>query len=207
MRENTSETWGSQAKALHWLIALMILVEVPVGFVMAATYGASFTDDTILGLHNLMAQIHITNGFFILVLALYRLSWRIRQPVPHLPVSLQAYQRWLARLNHAVLYGLLIVMPLSGWAANSVLGDTERFGVTELWFFGWDILPPILPQLPLDHAFGYGFFASIHRYALYTGGVVLLLHGVSALWHHLWRRDHILLRMWPAGRLESDPRR
>ncbi len=205
MRENTQTTWGSRAKALHWLIVLMVLVEVPVGMVMTYTYGASFNDENILALHNFVAQVHITNGFFILILVIYRLSWRFRQPTPDLPRALQAYQRWLARLTHAALYILLILMPLSGWAANSVLGDTEQFGVTELWFFGWNILPPILPQLPLDHQFGYGFFATIHRYALYTGGGVLLLHGVAALWHHCIRRDNILLRMWPAG--ATDPER
>jgi cytochrome b561 len=207
MRGNTQSKWGSQAKSLHWLIALMILVEVPVGFVMAYTYGASFKDENMLVLHNLMAQIHITNGLCILILVLYRLSWRFRNTTPGLPVALQTYQRWLARLTHATLYGLLILMPLSGWAANSVLGNTEQFGATELWFFAWDIVPPILPQLPLDHRFGYGFFASIHRYALYTGGVVLGLHVLAALWHHVLRKDNILLRMWPAGMLAAERER
>ena len=50
-----------------------------------------------------------------------------------------------------------------------------------MWFFAWDILPPILPQLPLDHTFGYVFFANIHRYALYAGGVILSLHILAAL--------------------------
>jgi len=157
-----------------------------------------------LTLHNFMGQIHMTNGFFILLLVIYRLSWRFRHPAPDLPRSLQTYQRWLARLTHGVLYTLLVLMPLSGWAANSVLGDTEQFGITELWFFGWNIIPPILPQLPLEHQFGYGFFASIHRYALYTGGWVLLLHGVAALWHHFLRKDNTLLRMWPAGKTEAE---
>lgn len=204
MQENTKTTWGSRAKALHWLIVLMILVEVPVGMVMTYTYGASFKDENMLTLHNFMGQIHMTNGFFILLLVIYRLSWRFRHPAPDLPRSLQTYQRWLARLTHGVLYTLLVLMPLSGWAANSVLGDTEQFGITELWFFGWNIIPPILPQLPLEHQFGYGFFASIHRYALYTGGWVLLLHGVAALWHHFLRKDNTLLRMWPAGKTEAE---
>ena len=95
-------------------------------------------------------------------------------------------------------------MPLSGWAANSALGDTEQFGVTEIWFFAWDIIPPIVPQQPLDHLLGYGTFATIHRYALYTGGVVLGLHLLAAIWHYFIRKDNILLRMWPAGRTEPD---
>jgi len=103
----------------------------------------------------------------------------------------------VARLTHGFLYALLFLLPLSGWAANSVLGDTERFGVTELWFFAWDIMPPLLPQLPLDHQFGYGFFATIHRYAIYTGGGILSLHIIAALWHHFVQKDNILSRMWP----------
>ena len=205
MDRNTDARWGSRAKWLHWLIAFMILIEVPVGFVMAYTYGAKFSDPEGIGkLHVLMAQIHITNGFLILALVIYRLTWRFRNPAPDLPASLEKFQKVVARATHAFLYVLLFVMPLSGWAANSVLGDTERFGVTELWFFAWDILPPILPQLPLEHPFGYGFFAQIHRYALYTGGVILSLHIVAALWHHFLRKDNILLRMWPAGQMEAE---
>jgi cytochrome b561 len=203
VRENMGESalrdrWTSRAKWLHWLIAFMILVEVPVGFVMAYTYGLKFTDPDGVGkLHILMAQIHITNGFLILALVTYRLTWRFRHPAPDLPASLQAYQKFVARLTHGFLYALLFLLPLSGWAANSVLGDIERFGVTELWFFAWDIMPPLLPQLPLDHQFGYGFFATIHRYAIYTGGGILSLHIIAALWHHFVQKDNILSRMWP----------
>lgn len=198
------KTWNSRAKWLHWLIALMILVEVPVGFVMAYTYGTKFTDPDGIGkLHVLMAQIHITNGFLILALVTYRLTWRFKNPVPGLPASLEAFQKILAKATHAFLYVLLFVLPLSGWAVNSVLGDTERFGVTGLWFFAWDIMPPILPQLPLDHPLGYGFFARIHGYAINTGAAILGLHVIAAIWHQFIRQDNVLMRMWPAGHIDS----
>ena len=203
MQGNTDISWGSRAKWLHWLIAFMILVEVPVGFVMAATFGAQFSNPNMANLHDLMAQIHITNGLCILILVTYRLTWRFKNPVPGLPVSLETYQQWLARLTHGFLYILLFLMPLSGWAANSTLGDTEQFSVTEIWFFAWDIVPSILPQLPREHQFGFGFFATFHRYALYTVGVILGLHILAALWHQFLRKDNILLRMWPAGAVEQ----
>jgi cytochrome b561 len=38
MLRSTREGWGSFAKSLHWCVALLILTEVPVGFVMAGTY-------------------------------------------------------------------------------------------------------------------------------------------------------------------------
>ena len=82
----------------------------------------------------------------------------------------------------------------------SVLGNTERFGDSPLWLFGWNIMPPILPQRPLDDPFGYAFFASIHRYAIYVGAALVSLHVLAALFHHLVRRDGVLWRMWPGTR-------
>ncbi len=76
--------------------------------------------------------------------------------------------------------------------------------MTEIWFFVWDVVPPIMPQFPLEHPLGYGTFATIHRYAIYTGGVILSLHLLAAIWHHFLRKDNILLRMWPAGAVEAD---
>ena len=197
MLGNTLDRWGSISKALHWTIVLLILMEVPVGFVMAATYGAAFGDEQIRVVHDTLAQVHNTIGFLVLSLIALRLFWRVRQPVPRLSGALATYQRGLARFTHWAFYALLIVIPLSGWSALSVLGDTERFGVTPIWLFGWDVMPAILPQQPFDAPFGYGFVASIHRYAIYTGAVLLSLHIVAALWHHLTRNDGILLRMWP----------
>ena len=197
MLRNSTERWGSLSKALHWTIVLLILMEVPVGFVMAATYGASFRDEQVRTVHDVLAQVHHTNGFLILSLVAARLFWRARNPVPGLPATMASQQRWLARFTHWTFYGLLILIPLSGWSALSVLGDTEQFGETHMWLFGWDVMPTILPQRPLDDPLGYGFVAAIHRYAIYTGGALLSLHVLAALWHHLLRRDGILLRMWP----------
>jgi cytochrome b561 len=178
-------------------MVLLIAFEVPIGFLMAATYGAAFRDPQVRVIHVLLAQIHYTIGFSLLLLVAVRLLWRVRHPVPMLPRVQAAYQRWLARGNHWAFYLLLILIPLSGWSAISVLGNTERFGDAPIWLFGWNIVPPILPQRPLEDPFGYGFVASIHRYAIYVGGALLALHVLAALFHHLVRRDGILLRMWP----------
>lgn len=197
MLENSTAQWGSVTKALHWGIVVLIAFEVPIGFLMAVTYGAAFRDPQVKAVHVLLAQIHYTIGFTVLLLLGLRLFWRLRSPVPMLPRLQAAYQRWLARGNHWAFYVLMLVVPLSGWAAISVLGDTERFGETPIWLFGWDVMPAILPQRPFDDPFGYGFVAMIHRYAIYIGGALLALHVLAALWHHLVRRDGILLRMWP----------
>ena len=205
MLANSDQRWGSVTKTLHWGMVLLIAFEVPIGFLMAATYGAAFRDAQVKVVHVLLAQIHYTIGFAVLLLIAVRLLWRRRYAVPGLPSQQAGYQRRLARANHWAFYLLLVVIPLSGWSAISVLGDTERFGETPIWLFGWDVMPAILPQRPFDDPFGYGFVAAVHRYALYLGGVLLTLHVLAALWHHLVRRDGVLLRMWP-GTTGADQR-
>ena len=193
---NTSERWGWLSKSYHWVIALLIAVIVPVGFVMAATFQfkadpavrLSMQMDTV---HVWLSRIHQTAGLVVLILVVFRLGWRLRNPGPTIPASLAAYQKILARINHAFLYALLFIMPLSGWAAMS------SFGLAPTYFFWIEGLPNIVPTVPLNDPMGYTFYATIHRYALYAGGVLLTLHIIAALWHQFVIKDSVLRRMWP----------
>jgi cytochrome b561 len=150
-------------------------------------------------LHVLLAQLHHTNGFLILALAAWRLGWRQTHPAPDLPAALAAYQKVLARLTQAFLYALMILIPLSGWAALSVLADSEQFGKTAIWFFGTDQMPrlPFIAPKAFNDPSGYRVFGGLHRNFIYAGGVLLGLHVLGALWHHLIKKDGVLLNMWP----------
>jgi cytochrome b561 len=196
---NTDRSWGSLSKSLHWGIALLIAFEVPLGFIMTATYAPSLRDDEVRALHVVLNQAHYTIGFAVLMLVALRVIWRLRHPVPHAATDQPRWQRRLAFGNHWALYLLLFLLPLSGWAALSVLGDTEAYGDTPIWLFGWDIIPSLLAQRSLEDPLGYGTFALIHRYAIYLGGALLCLHILAALYHHLVRRDGLLWRMWPGA--------
>ena len=199
MTRNSSNRWSSGSKVLHWLLVVMIATEVPAGYLMANTYGPALRHPDMLPLHHLLSQIHHTNGFLILALAAFRLGWRTRHPAPGLPEGLQAYQRVLARATQGFLYALLLAIPLTGWIALTVLADSEQFGKTSIWFFGTDSMPrlPFITPKPFDAPGGYGLFGPLHIYLVYAGGVLLALHVMGALWHHLVRRDQVLLNMWP----------
>ena len=192
------ERWDSWVKALHWTIALLLLVEIPAGYVMSSTYGPSFSNRDVLRLHELSSQLHHTLGLALLLAALAWLWRRARRPRPGWTAETPPAQRLLGYAVHAALLALLVVVPWSGWTALSALADSAQFGPTRLWLFGVDgVVPRIWEPLPFSDPSGYRRFASIHRWALWAGLALLVLHVAAALWHHFGKRDHVLRRMWP----------
>ncbi len=195
MLSNTASSWGLVSRNLHWLIAVMIAVQVPLGFYMNDVYKeliATRSNDYSLLLQ--VSQLHHTNGFLILILTTLRLGWRSGNPTPELPRALVAYQRYLARLTHVFLYALLLAFPLSGWATLSAYE-----GEFPIYFFGWEQVPRIVPQaIDGSHA-PYEFYAAIHKACWRIGAVVLGLHVAAALWHHVVVKDNVLNRMLRGG--------
>jgi cytochrome b561 len=191
MLKNTSDSWGSLARAFHWAIVAIIVIQVPLGFWMVEVYEEyteTYADDTLV---MLTSNAHHTLGLLVLTIALFRLAWRFANQTPGLPASLQAYQRYLARFTHVVLYLLMILYPLSGWAALSAYE-----GEFPIFFFGYDSVPRIVPQVAEGDPFDYPFFAVIHRNAWRLGALILGLHVFGALWHQFVARDGVLRRMW-----------
>jgi cytochrome b561 len=193
MLGNTQRNWGSLAKFFHWLIFAMVLVQVPAGYLMSYTYGLAVHDAAVQPLQTLMSQIHHTLGLLILLLLPARLAWRLRGPIPGFGADVPAYRQVLARLTHALFYVLLLLLPLSGWAAVSVVAGTP------IWLFGAQV-PPILPPMNLDSPFGYTLYAHVHLYAAWFGGLLLLAHVGAAFWHHAIRKDDVFRRMWPLAK-------
>jgi cytochrome b561 len=192
--------WDGVVKALHWSIALLILVEVPAGFVMSMTYGPSFKDATALKLHILASQFHHTIGFLVLAGALWWIARRMRRGRPAWDAAVPRGQRILAGSVHGLLLVLLVAVPWTGWTALSALADSPAFGATHIWLFGFDrLLPRIWEPLPFNDPSGYARFGKLHVWGLWAGLGLVSLHVASALWHHAWVRDGVLRRMWPLG--------
>jgi cytochrome b561 len=188
---NSRDGWGTLTRALHWLMALMIAAQVPLGFQMVDAYDAWLAGKGDTALVMTLSRAHNTNGFLVLILVTVRLSWRLANPTPDLPPALALWQRFTARATHALLYALLIVFPLTGWAALSAYD-----GEFPIFFFGWDNVFRIVPQAQQGSFFTSDLFGEIHETCWNVGAVVLGLHGVAALWHEYVRKDGVLRRMW-----------
>lgn len=177
MLRNTRERWGSLSIALHWTIAvLVLLVQVPVGITMLAMDPGGDQD--------VAFNIHKTTGIVIFVLAAIRLTWRWANPVPALPADLPSWQRRAARASHTALYLLLFAMPISGFLYTAMGGFPVPFFM----------LVDLGPLVPLNETAA-DAFRTMHLTLQWLLYATVLLHVAAALKHHFVHRDAILLRM------------
>jgi cytochrome b561 len=87
-----------------------------------------------------------------------------------------------------LLYVLLLVIPVIGIVTFIWHGRVFNFGL-----FSVDFGVPKNPAIFQPTEDLHGWLA----YALFT---LIGIHVLAALWHHFYRRDGLLSRMWPAPR-------
>jgi cytochrome b561 len=108
---NTADDWGAPAKFFHWTVALLVVVQVGLGFAAALWRLSPLKLDLFVW--------HKSVGILILALMLARLVWRLANRAPALPPQTPAWERHAAHASHGLLYALAIALPLSGWVINS----------------------------------------------------------------------------------------
>ncbi len=166
------------AKALHWLMAVLIFGLLALGFYMQ---GLPLSPEKLK-----LYSWHKWAGVTAFALVLVRLAWRAAHPPPPLPATMSKPMRFAAHAGHALLYLLMIAIPLSGWLMSSAKGvQTVWFGVL-----------PIPDLLAKDKALG-DLLAIVHKTLNLVFVAVIAGHVAAALKHHFIDRDDILARMLP----------
>jgi cytochrome b561 len=168
-------------RLLHWLMAAMVIAMLFIGIGMVATVAPRYWT---------LVSIHKPLGVAILILVLIRLAVRVLRGAPPLPDDLPPVQRFGAHASHAVLYGLMILMPLVGWSMLSA-------GGYPIVLYGPLHLPPIMPHSDALYAALRGAHTVLGLLLFAT----VLLHLAAALFHALVRRDGVFGSMaWRIGR-------
>lgn len=102
MSASSSEPgWSAAQRRLHWWSAGLVLASLVLGLLMTALPYSSLLAKF------LAYQMHKSLGVMLFLLVLWRLALRARRAAP--PGAR------LARLGQAVLYVLLLAVPLLGW--------------------------------------------------------------------------------------------
>lgn len=189
---NTPSSYGAVTKAFHWVTALLILAMIPLGIVAqnlahAIETGARIADQATVTRAMLLFSIHKTVGVALFFLALARIGWAISQPKPGLINGDKPLEAFAASTVHWLLYGSLLLVPLSGWVHHAA-----TTGFAPIWWpFGQS-----LPFVPKDDAWA-DTASTLHTLFNYVLGGAILLHVAGALKHHLIDGDATLRRMLP----------
>ena len=178
-----SDEYTATAKTLHWLIALLIFVLFPLGWIM----------DDLTGVQKFQAyNMHKSLGLTVLALMILRLVWRFFNAVPELPAGVPARQKMAAHALQHAFYAVVFLITLAGWALISTSDKPSML-------FNQQLPIPKLPWLSdlagADRKFYHGVFEEVHGALGWVLLGLLVLHAAAALYHGFVLKDGILASM------------
>ncbi|WP_072687811.1 cytochrome b [Rhodococcus marinonascens] len=166
------------SRLLHWAMAVMVIAQLFIGVTMVAS----------LANYNLLQAIHRPLGIAILIFVVVRIGNRLLHKPPPFLSTMRPWERRVATRSEQLLYALLVVQPLVGWAMLSSAG-------VPIVLFGQLHLPGIAPHNTSVYAVLWYSHATL-AYLLFA---TFTAHMCAILFHTLVIRDRILDRMalWP----------
>lgn len=175
MIKNSTTAYGSVAKFFHWVVFVLLITMLVVGF---------FMDDMPKDLKPLTFNIHKLTGLTILALMCLRLGWTLMNTKPALPMPVPLWQRLAERLVHFSLYFFVILMPIVGWVGSVAAGYAPHLGGFEF------NLPIEKNEAVADLAF------ELHEIIAFIIIGLVTVHVLAALYHQFIKRDNLIKRMW-----------
>ncbi len=174
---STQQHYDSVARFFHWAVLALLVVEFSIAWTMPEVHKDTRPDGLI--------SWHLFLGTLILVVALLRLFWRLSHRAPP-DLFMPRWQAIAANSTHKLLYVVLIVLPLMGWANASSRGwDVKLLGTIPL--------PALAPRgSDWGHEMG-----DVHQAVAIGLLVIVGFHVAAALYHQWVMRDNILQRMLP----------
>jgi cytochrome b561 len=175
---SASTRFALPSRILHWLMAPMVIAQLLIGVTMIAS----------MSYYPLLLAIHRPLGVLILVFAVVRLANRLTHRLPPFLATMSPAERRIATWSEYLLYALLLVQPLTGWAMLSA----ARFPIV---LVGPLHLPGIAPH-DIDV---YGVLRQAHNVFAFLLFATFTAHVCAVLFHTLVLRDRLLDRMavWP----------
>ncbi len=171
------------SRTLHWLTAALVFSALFVGFVMVNSVGS----------YAQLMVVHKTLGALVLMVMVVRVINRLRQHPPAWPPTIGRLEGRLVGLSEKLLYALLLLQPVVGWAMLSAAGGPVAV-------FG----PVYLPRIAPFDAQLYWVLRQAHSVIAYTLMAVIAAHISAVLLHTLTLRDRLIERMTFRFRAKGD---
>jgi len=170
---NNKTKYGLLSKLFHWLTAAGLIVQIPLGFYLVdLDFDQSRVD---------IENYHILFGLIIFYVTLIRLIFKVLKPIPDFKGSAFLGQKFIARLNHLLLYLTLLTVTISGILKKLFNGESLVVFFKKI-------------NLTYNYELSEQFY-SIHILANYALIGLITLHILAALFHKFFLRENILKRI------------
>jgi|GEM_PF-156639 len=176
MKEKEGFRFGLVSIINHWANAIIFLSVLGLGFYL------SFMGDG-RAVRGPWMEAHKAGGVLLLVLAMWRVSWRLFHGFPKDVIEMPTWQKLSAKLVHWMLLFAILAMPISGILLS-------LYGERSINVFGLFVVPA-QPENELISRIAY----AIHGNLAYLVSGAVLLHVGAVLKHHLLDKDDTLKRM------------
>ena len=166
------QKWPISSRIFHWISAILLLIT----WVLILTY--EYTDQS------LFINLHKAFGLSVLCWMIARVFNRLLTKAPA-SVVMPEWQKKISKLNHFVLYALLIAMPIAGLLMTVYGGrPVDVFGIFQIPVF-------VTPDRTLAR-----FFNNVHTEIIWPMIVAFTsLHIGAALYHQFILKDKLINRM------------
>lgn len=175
MSETTPKRYNPALVAIHWLMALLVIMMLGVGKFMMPTVPVEDPQKP------MMLQTHAYIGIAIAVLLVIRLVLRFTTKRPAPADAGNAFLNWVAKATHFLLYAFMLGMVASGMGLFQLADLPSIFsGAT---------------PYPADY---FSSFAPRGGHGIFSGLLLALvaLHFGAAMYHQFIKKDGLLGRMW-----------
>ena len=170
---NTLTEYGIISKALHWLSAIILFIQIPLGFYLV---DLDYGDQRIT-----IEDIHVTLGLTVFYIIIIRLINNILNPTPKLDPSIFKGQRFLAKMNHVLLYVAILSITISGILKKLFNGET---------------LTILFREIQINENFDLADqFYEIHIFSNYILIGLIVIHITAVIIHKLFFGDNLLKRI------------
>jgi cytochrome b561 len=177
MFRNTDSHYGLVAKFLHWIIGVLIIGLIWLGWYMVdLTYFDRWYNESLTS--------HKALGLMVFALACCKILWMLANRAPPLPSTIAGWQRAAANGMHYLLVAMMLLIPVSGYLISTSAGQAVDI-------FGWLEVPAVFKietnvrELAID----------VHYYLAYGCAAAIAGHALVAIKHQFLDKDGTLARM------------
>lgn len=117
---------GFFSKSLHWLLALLMIGLLALGWVMVQL-------DYFSPYYESAPALHYSLGILVFFLVLIKIIWQLAKPLPVHDKRLKVYELYASKIVHFILLLFMIMMPISGYIVITAgSNDANFFGLFDL---------------------------------------------------------------------------